>query len=348
MPVTRNLSNGNKLVDWTDEVNEVENQYGVLNDMGLFNEKGVSQTAVVFDKNEHQITLLPQSTRGSRQATKGKDRTVKTYSLALPYFKHQDELTAEDVQSWRMAGTPDAAEIVANVKADKITDMRLAVDQTKEYMKIQAIKGVTKDAEGTVLADMFTEFGVSQDSTDFLLGTAGTDVDAKIATVKRNIAKNIKGGGAISGIMLMVDESFFDKLISHPAIRDSYLQYQNSGVQQMRDDLSRYLSWGVSDLFTHRGVTFATYGATFTLPDGTTEDAFAADEGFSIVRGPRDLYRGYNGPSSKLSGANVVGSPVYMYEYADPKDDCIELEAQFASLYMMTKPKVSQKVTTSN
>lgn len=347
MPITRAIDNANRLIDWTPEINEVENQYGVINGLGLFSESGTSQTAIIFDKLQHEITLLPQVNRGAGSSTYGKDRDVETFALALPYFKHSEFLTNEDVQGWRQPGMPHSEEALASARAKKIEDMRLAADQTREYMLINAIKGVTKSPDGKTVANMFTEFGVVQKSIDFDLGTSGTDVDSKIAELKRYIQKNAKTGGAITGLDVMVDSSFFDKLISHPNIRESYIYYQNAGRQNLRDDLSRYFAWGVSDVFEHRGVRFWTYDATFNLPNGTTENALETDTGFSIVRGVRDLYRGFNGPSAKLSGANVVGRPMFLHSYADPKDEFEEFQLEMAPLFFMSKPLLSVKVTSS-
>lgn len=348
MPVTHSLLNGMQLVDWTEEIQNVDHQYGLINGMNLFSTKGVSQTAIVFDKSYNDTTLLPQVSRRSREATKGSGRKVETFSLPLAYFKHTDSITAEDIQGWRMPGTPDSEEALANVRAQKLADMRAQVEQTLEYMKLSAAKGICKTPDGATLANMFTEFGVTQDTVDFVLGTSTTDVDKKIAQVKRLIQTNLKTGGMISGIDLLVDESFYDKLISHPNIRDAYKFYQNTGAQRLRDEMSQYMSWGVVDHFEHRGVRFMTYDATFKLPGGTTEAAIATDEGHALPKGVRDLFRGYYGPSNKLEGVNSVGKEIFAYEYSDAKGEYIEMEAETAPLFFCTQPKVLVKVTTSN
>ncbi len=348
MATTRDLTNVNQLIDWTDEINELDNQYGFIKSQGYFDSRGVSQTAIVFDKNTTTNTLLPQVSRSNREATYGKDRTVETFSLAIPYFKHRDYITPEDVQSWRQAGTADAEETLANVRAEKLTDLRLAADQTDEYMQLQAMKGVTKSPDGATIADMYSEFGISQTDKDFVLGTASTDLDTIFSQIKREMAKNIKSAGTMSGVDMYVSPTFFDKLISHPKFREVWQYYQNSGNQRLRDELAGYMNYGVVDFVEHRGVRIMSYDATFTLPDGSTEEAFTADEGIAIPRGVRGMFRGYYGPSNKLSGANSVGRPMFATEYTDPKDEFHEMEVEFASLYFATKPQAIIKVSTSN
>jgi len=309
--------------------------------------KSTGQTAIIFDVNKHNITLLPQVNRGDHSATQGKERDVQTFALKLAYFKHQDKLMTEDIQGWRQPGE-EIQETLARATAEKLQDMRMAADQTSEYMKLQAFKGVFKTPEGTTVADMFTEFGVTQKQIDFVLGTTTTDVDAKIAELKRYIAANVKQGGAISGVEVLVDPIFFDKLISHPQIRDAWKFYQNSGTQRLRDDLADYMKWGVTDVFEHRGVRFLTYDAVFNLPNGTTEQAVADDTGHAYGLGVRDLFRGYNGPSNKLSQANQPGREMFVRQYVDPRDEFVDFELEMAPLYFCTKPASLVEVITSN
>lgn len=344
MAITRDVSNLNRIIDWTQEINEIPNQYGWVKNQGIFNVRPTTQTAIIFDKNEAETTLLPQVPRGSRETTVGKDRKVETFSLPLAYFKHSDYITPEDIQGQRMPGTPDQPETLANVRMEKLEDMRRAVDQTHEYMQIQALKGISTTPDGTVLANMFTEFGVAQPTVDFDLGTAATNIDSKIAEVKRGVTANLKSGGSIQGIDIMCGEGFFDKLIDHPKVREAYLNAASNA--QYQRDISQYMPWGVSDVFVYRGVRFFTYPAVFLLPNGTSEQAVADQEAHVIPR-VRDLFRGYVGPNNKLGGANNFGAEMFAFEYTDPKDEYHELQVETAPLFFATKPGVLYKLTTS-
>lgn len=344
MAITRDVSNINRIIDWTQEINEIPNQFGWVKNQGIFNVRPTTQTAIIFDKNEAETTLLPQVPRGSRETTVGSPRNVETFSLPLAYFKHTDYITPADIQGHRMAGTPDQPETLANVRAEKLEDMRRAVDQTHEYMMIQALKGVSTTPDGVVLADMFTEFGVTQPTVDFDLGSNTTSVDGKIAEVKRGITANLRSGGTIQGIDVLCGEEFFDKLIDHPKVREAYLN-STSNAQYQRD-ITEYLPWGVSDVFVYRGVRFFTYPATFLLPDGTTEQAVASDEAHVIPR-VRGLFRGYVGPNNKLSGANNYGAEMFAFEYTDPMDEYHVMQVETAPLFFATKPSVLYRLTTS-
>lgn len=342
----RDYFNSFKNSDFVDSITQTPLQYGYINSRDLFQTRSTNQTAIVFDKDYSEITLLPQVNRGAKAATQGKERTADTFALRLAYFKHADRLTGEDIQSWRQVGSTDD-ETLARATAEKLTDMRRAWDQTREYMKLQAIKGVFKTPDGAVVADMFSEFGITQTVIDFELGTNTTNVDAKIAELKRTIAKAVLNGGAINGVEVMVDEAFYDQLINHPQIKNAYQYYLNSGKQVLRDDMSDYMQWGIMDHFEHRGVTFVSYDATFNLPNGTTEEAFEDKSGIAIAKGVRDLFRGYNGPSNKLSEANAPGQELFMRTFVDSRDEFVEFEMEAAPLFFCTRPKSLIKVVST-
>ena len=344
----RSYYNSFKLQDFVDGVRDAGNQYGYINSRSdYFNMKSTSQTAIVFDVDTSTTTLLPQVKRGAGVSTSGKEHTVQTKAVGLGYFKHSDTLTVEDIQGQRAPMSTDA-ETIARATAEKMQDMRRAWDMTTEYLKLQAIKGLAKSPDGVTMFDAFTEFGVSQTTIDFVLGTSSTNVDGKIATLKRGIATNVKNGGAIGGVEVLVDPAFFDKLVNHSSMVNAYVQYVNSGKQQMRDDLSNYMQWGIMDVFEHRGVRFISYDATFNLPDGTTELAIAASTGHAYATGVKDLFRGYNGPSAKLSAANQAGQELYVRNYIDPKDEYVEFELEAAPLFIALRPASLYKVTSSN
>jgi hypothetical protein len=336
-----------KNADFVEAVQDVPLQYGYINSLNLFNVKSTNQTAIIFDKDSSSITLLPQVNRGDKSSTQGHEHAADTFALKLAYFKHQDRLTGEDIQSWRQIGSTDD-QTIAKATAEKLTDMRLAWDQTQEYMKLQAMKGIFKTPDGQVMANMFTEFAVTQDTVDFALGTSTTNVDQKIRQMKSLISKSVLNGGAMSGVEVLVDPVFFDKLISHPNIKNAYQFYANSGKQNLRDDMSSYMKYGIMDTFEHRGVRFVSYDATFNLPNGTTEVAFGDSTGLAYAQGVRDLFRGYNGPSNKLSAANQPGQELFMSTYMDPKDEFVEFEMEAAPLFFTTKPKSIIGVTSSN
>ncbi|MCK5615744.1 major capsid protein [Candidatus Pacearchaeota archaeon] len=355
MAVVRSLTNGNKMTDWTEELNEVENQYGLFNGMGLFSGKGIGQTSITFDKSYVDHRLISQSSRKGRTTVRGKDRRQETFSLGIPYFNMKDQITPDDIQGYRQPGTPDGQRTLATAIAEKIEDMRVDADQTREFMKLEAIKGISIDPDGVVLANMFTEFSKTQHVVDFRLGTAATNVGLLIAQLKRHIANNAKVGGAIGRTEIACSPEFFDALTTHPLIREAFLYY-TSNVDPNRDSLQTMEKWGVVDRFVFKNMLFYSYDASFPMPDGTTQQAFGTgavgdltrQEGYTIVSGMRNTYKAYFGPANTLHGANQVGVEMNMYQYADPKDKYHEMELEMSPLYLLMTPQLSCRVHSSD
>lgn len=342
MTTTRDPNNLYGVVDWTEAVNEVPNQYGWVKSQGIFNMTPTTQTSVLFDRNEKDITLLPAQNRGTRNNTVGKDRAVKTFALPLSFFKHSEFITPEDIQNHRMPGTADMAETLANVRQNKFEDGRLSVDQTQEYMMIQALKGITTTPDGSELVNMFTLFGIAQPTMDFQLDVETTEVYNKVSELKRAVQSNIRSGSVIQGLDVICSETFFDALVSHANVKEAYMNWSSNS--RYREEFSSYFSWGISDVFVYNGVRFITYPASFNLPDGTSEDAIEA--GFAqVVPRARGLFRGYYGPSDKLTGANQPGRELFAFEYRDQRDENHEIEFETAPLMFSTKPQVLYKLS---
>lgn len=349
MSVTRDFFNSFKTTDFVEGISEVGNQYGLVNSMGdLFKTNYTGQTAVLFDKDYATTSLLPQVRRGEHTSTQGKERNADMFALPLGYFSHSDRLTGQDIQNQRKVGTTEVQDL-ASATAEKMTDLRRSWDQTQEFMKIQALKGISRSPDGKVMANMFTEFSATQKSIDFLLGTASTSIDTKISELKRHIAGNVKNGGVISGIKILVDNLFFDKLINHANIRSAYNYYQNSGSQINRESQAKYMSYGVVDSFTHKNVEFIAYDASFTLPDGVTQEAaFDANSGLAFATGVPGLFQSWYGPAETLSGANQAGQELRVSTWVDPKDRFVEFNIESAPLHVCMRPSSLVKLTTSN
>ena len=341
------LQNSRKLTDWTTKITNLPVLSGLVNAMGLFEERGSAASSITFTRDTKTYSILPLSDRRSRGTVTGKFNPKETFALSIPYIHKEDALTTEDVAQYREWDDPNIQASVARAIAGKIDDTKIEADQTKEFLKLSALKGLVVDpTDGSTVTNMFTELGGSQTTVDFLLGGA-VDVTAKINEVIRTVAANNRSGIAAKMPIVLCGNEFFDKLISHADVEAAYAQYLNSGVQRLRDNLFDYTAWGAVGYFEHRGMIFVNYAPSFTLQDGTTVTPIATADGYVINPNARDLYRGYNGPSNKFSKIGQAGAPMYMYQWAQDKDNGWDFEMEMANLFFMTNPLMSVKVTTS-
>lgn len=340
MSIVRSPNDVNQVINHTDMINKIDRQFQLFPDQ-MFDIKSTNQTSVIFDVNETKTTLFPSVDRGSRGSVYGSDDKVRTHALPLAYFKASDYITSADILSQRRVGTAQDIETLDLVRADKLVKLRRQADQTQEYLKLQAIKGVFKTPEGTEYANMFQEFGIAQEVIDFELGNNTTDVLAKCRIVKRKMKDALQNGGFVSGINAYVDPDFYDALISHDSVKEAYKYYQGitnqaGNGQPLRDDLN--------DQFVFGGIRFISLDGSFALPAGNSEQLVANDTGH-VVPVAADLFRGYNGPSNKLASITELGQDMFAWEYPDPKGEAHEIQAEMSKLFFCTRPKALFKLT---
>lgn len=368
--MSRQLNNPFKATDWSDTINEFENQFGVMNAKGLFEAKGVASETITFEKNYRNNTLVESTNRRAGKPSTGIDRKTEYYTLTIPYFLQEDNVTVQDIQGYTKSGMDGRKKLLGEAVADKLEDLKVNADQTFEHMKIEAIKGLTQDAYGNVIADMFSEFGISSAtrnaelsnggySLDFELGTSTTNVREKIKELKRFIGKKALSGTAVGKIEIPCSEEFFDALVNHESVLEAYDDYANSDVNgefRRSKSLSTMMQWGVMDVFEYQDVLFYTYPAVFAKDDGnggtTTVRAFGEagnhKEGYTIVNGVKGAYRGAYAPANTLEGANVLGDPMYVRQFADPRGRSLDFEVEYAPLFWIAKPQLSIRCHSSN
>lgn len=351
MSVTHNPDNVNGLIDWTEAVRDIDNQYGYIRSQaGMFNTTSTSQNSVIFDRVKNNITMMSESNAHAKSHGVGKDREVDQFALALKAYKETDYIDVDDIQGQRMAGQPDTGETLANVRAVKLEDLRLAHDQRDEFLRFNAMKGNLPVGAAAGSATMYDLYGlnVANFTVDLDAGNSSVDLDGKIAQVKRLVASGIKAGTPIQGVDFWLDEVLFDKIIANPVYREAYVHYQNNGMQRLRDEDMDYFSWGVTSFFEHRGVRFLAYNPEFVETDGSVVKVLGTDEGIAVPRGGRDLYRGYYGPATKLSLANRGGSEMFAFERTSLDDESHTIEVQSKKLYLATKPAAIIQLTSGS
>lgn len=328
------------LAEMTQSINILPNQYGRVNQIGLFAPEGISQTTAVVDIKEGVMNLLPSVPRGG-PATVGNRDIRSMRAFVVPHIPHNDVITPDDLQGIRQFGTMDQTVSLASLMAERQQRMRDKHGQTLEFMRINALKGVLKDGSGSTVYNWFTEFGVQEKSVDFLLGTAGTNVGEKCREVVRWIKKNLNGE-TMNGVHALVSPTFWDKFIKHSSVKEAYTYFANlRGGQPLRDD--------VRSGFEFHGITFEEYDATFTLSDGsTTEDAFDAGDGRAFPLGTRETFKTFFAPANWMETVNTRGLETYARQVTRQDGSGIDLLTQSNPLPIVRRPKLIVKLTTSN
>lgn len=315
------------VVQLTDAINRLKHVPGRIGQMGLFEETSVSTTSVAIEQRDGILALVAPSPRGGPGTTL--DKAKRTLDmLPVPHFEINDAVMAEEVQSVREFGSESRLETVQRKIADRLDIHSQSLETTLEHARVGAVKGVITYADNSTLS-LFTRFGVSQhQEVDFDLDNATPTTGAlrnKISGVIRDIADELEGL-PFTGIHAFCGDTFFDQLISHPEVRETYLGWQAAA------ELRGNQAWAT---FQFGGITWENYRGKIGGSD------FIEDTKCHIFPvGVPGLFKTYFAPADYVETVNTLGLRRYAKQYEMPNGKGIYLDSQMNALSICTRPRV--------
>lgn len=321
----------------TAAINLIPNSYGRLQQLGLFPDVGVNTRQVLVEEQNGVLTLLPSLPPGS-PGTPARSGKRKVRSFAVPHIPHDDAILPGDYEGLRAFGSETELESVSTVVARRLADMRAKHDLTREWLRMGALKGLILDADGSTLYNLYTEFGVAQNSVDFVLGTATTDVRAKCAAVLRLVEDNLMGE-VMSGVRALVSAEFYDKLTAHARVEAAYANW-SAAETRLGGDLRKGFTFG--------GVTFEEYRGVGVDADANVRRFIAAGEGHAFPEGTLRTFGTSNAPADFVETTNTIGLPYYAKQEPRKFGRGIDIHTQSNPLPLCYRPGVLIKLTTSN
>lgn len=336
--ITRSFANGFEVQDWTEEVNVVPNQWGTIGQMGIFSEEPVAEHVVIFEEITKDGALIVDRVRGDRSQV-GKDASRKLHTFAVPHFPYDDAISPQDLQGKRAYGSSEV-ETLAAVRTRKMERIRQNHAWTLEFARAQAITAGTVYApSGTVSQNWYTEFSVAKKIVDFKLGTAGTEVNAKIEEGIAHIQDNANGE-TVTGTVVLCSPEFFAKLIVHGSMKTAY-QYYTSTQEPLRQRLGG--AFTMQRRFEHGGTVFVemrdTYAGQKLIPSG---------KAYMVPQGTQNTFKTYFSPANRFGLVNTLGEQVYMFESADNKGTKIEIESESNFVNALLRPQLIVEFHTSD
>ena len=321
-----------KTISLTNSLNKLPFKPSRIGRMGLFTPQGVRNTVIVLEERSGTLTLLPTKTRGGPPTLHSSGaRTAR--SFAIPHIPLDDHVMAEAIQDMRAFGSENAEAVIATVVNDHLQEMRDDHEVTLEHLRVGALKGVILDSDGTtVIFNLFTEFGITETTVDFLLGTAGTDIREKILEVARAIETAL-GAGVYDHIHCFCGKDFFDALIKHADVASAYDRFKDGAF--FREDPRAGFPFAGAIFEEYRG----SISGTAFIPDGVAR--------FFPVGVPR-LYKTYFAPADFMETVNTLGRPLYAKQEKMDLNRGVRLHTQQNPLPMCHIPGVLVKGTTSN
>ncbi len=336
--IVRSFTDSFSVTDWTEEINVIPNQWGTIGQMGIFSSEPVAEHTVTFEEVTRDGALIVDRVRGDR-ATQGKDASRKLHVFQVPHFPYDDYISPQDIQGKRAYGSPSDVETLAAVRTRKMERIRQNHAWTLEVARAQAITvGTVYSPTGTVTQNWNTEFSVTRKEVDFVLGTAGTEVNEKIEECLAHIQDNAFGA-SFTGTVVLTSPEFFAKLIKHAKVVAAYTYY-SSTQEPLRQRLG-----GAGTLhreFMHGGTRFVelrdTLAGSRIIPAG---DAYMVPTG-------SDVFKTYFSPANRFGLVNTLGEEVYMFETPAPNGTRIEIETESNHASALLRPAMVVRLHSSN
>lgn len=319
------------LVSLTKSINEQPHVPGRIGELGLFSEDGVSTTTVAVEKLGDTLALVPAGERGAPAANvKGGKRTMVDFRAV--HLPQRSTIGADEIQGVRAFGSETELETIQGIVNKRLAKHRRSIDATVEYQRIGAIKGQILDSDGsTVLVDIFSRFGLTQQTKVMALGTDTTKVRIKINEAKR-LMEDALGNAVYRSARALCSASFFDAFSTHPNVEKFYLNWQAAADQ--RDDVRSGFLFGGVFWEEYRGKV----GSTSFIADG---DAYLVPEGVP------DLFVTSFAPADYVETVNTIGVPYYAKQELVPFGKGVELESQSNLICLSTRPRASIKLSVS-
>jgi hypothetical protein len=318
----------------TNAVNEIPYVPQRLMELDVFDVQGIPTTTAFIEKKGEALVLVPSTPRGAPGTSVSIDRR-EAIPFQAAHLQLEDRIYADEIQNVRAFGSGNQLEGVQQVRDQRLTKMSRSIDLTLEYHRLGAIQGLVLDADGTtVLEDLFDKFGISEpDDIGLELDAAWTIADGGVvrkalAGVTRGIDDDL-GGFTPTGYHAFAGDDFFDALVGHPEVVDTYRA--SAAAAELRGDPRRTFQYG--------NITFENYR-------GQGAVKIADDEARVIPLGVPELFVQLFSPADIMSAVNTMGQVKYALAVPDPsgKDKFIEMEVQSNPITYCTRPRVLRRL----
>jgi len=299
---------------------------GRIAQLGLFSEDGINTKTAQVEQEEGVLSLVSVSQRGAPADGKtGRGaRTLRAFTV--PHLKQPDVLLADEILGVRSFGTESEVETMAKVVSQRLASMRRNLEYTLESHRLAAIMGTYFNAAGTSVS-LFTEFGVSQQTVDMDLDVTTTDVRGKALTILENI-EDALGGLSFTGVRVLCGKTFWNNLISHKMVKESYLN--TLAANTLRGDPRMEFEFG--------GIIWERYR-------GTSAVKVADGEAFALPEGVVNLFITSYAPADYVECVGTIGQSLYAKQWEMEAGRGINLESQTNPLNLCTRPRAIIKLT---
>lgn len=307
----------------TAAINDQEYLPGRISSLGLFREEGISTLTVQIEKDGDTLALVPAGERGTSGLVVGgtKRQLIPFNTVHLP---ERFTIKADEIQGIRAFGTRSELQAVQDVVNKRLAKARRQLDATHEFQRMGALNGQVLDADGkTVLLDIYKSFGVNRQKLQMGLNNPDTELRVKCGEAL-DMQEEALGSVTSSGSRAMCGKNFWNKLIVHKSVKETYLNTMQAA--SLRGDARESFEFGGIVWERYRGKVA---GVAFVHDD----------KALLIPEGVPDLYISSFAPADYMETVNTQGIPYYSKIEPLPFNKGVAGEAQSNPLHLCTRPR---------
>ncbi|MFJ4132401.1 major capsid protein [Pseudomonas cyclaminis] len=307
----------------TAAINDQEYLPGRISSLGLFREEGISTLTVQIEKDGDTLALVPAGERGTSGLVVGgtKRQLIPFNTVHLP---ERFTIKADEIQGIRAFGTRSELQAVQDVVNKRLAKARRQLDATHEFQRMGALNGQVLDADGkTVLLDIYKSFGVNRQKLQMGLNSPDTELRVKCGEAL-DMQEEALGSVTSSGSRAMCGKNFWNKLIVHKSVKETYLNTMQAA--SLRGDARESFEFGGIVWERYRGKVA---GVAFVHDD----------KALLIPEGVPDLYISSFAPADYMETVNTQGIPYYSKIEPMQFGKGVAGEAQSNPLHLCTRPR---------
>jgi hypothetical protein len=209
---------------------------------------------------------------------------------------------------------------------------------TVEYLLAGALRGRVLDGSGRELLNLWTEFGVTQETVTIQTANDLLKIKKLFRDIRRMHEDNLDSD-TVTGAELKCSRELFDAIVDHPVINKAYIN-NNFAPAHIAEDLRK-------NGFVIEGVKITEYSAKAADVSGTMRAFIPTGEGVCYPTGTSDTFHIYHAPSDFNEDVGSYGQQYYAKIMEGDFNRGWNIHSQFNSLPVCLRPKTLIKVVSA-
>lgn len=339
----RSRSNYNEFTSLSTGLQYIPARRNVLGDLGIFEKEFLNTNTVDIPRttiNDYKMKAIPWGTRALN--TQGNTKGVLT--LRIPHHEVEDSIKPADIQGkidFDDFSLQDRPETIQAIVRRKMKTAKQTVANTWSAGMMKLIRdGESLGAHDTVIANFYTEFGVTRTELEIDLVPANDPVPSIQAAID-NIQDNFNGGYVPNQFVAIAGRQFFDALARNAYVVDQ-ARYRVSGDRQSVEILTGRLgTQGYNLGKEYQVLDFA--GVIWIRADG---DEMPTDEARMFPTDIPDMFKVFFANSQiDFDHVNTTALEAYYFERMNEARDYLAIRYETNPLFATLWPKALIKLT---